>query len=970
MIRYLFTRIKNKYKLYLSLIFGIISMVMIFSLIMMFRDGSLNKIIQNGFKSTSEERSEFPAYVHFYDEYKRVDLMEMRKDKKLTEVVEGAIEESEKNISDNVAIPVVSVTREICFHNTKAVCGYGDGEHIIDLGYLEDGSSNDINEHIDITEGVPLYESIDEYTKNGMKIRDEAYPVYVSRYTADTLNLVVGEELYFPDLEYADDPENPNAPKLYVYISGIIEGKHNDHFWNQPLSDMGRFFIMDKNDFEKITHEYTREIKSEVWELLDYRYINANNIEDVLNALSYLTEDGKNSKIKESISPILIKAKTENVSVNQMLYVIVLPLVILVLTFISMIAFRIVDSEAGELKTLRDRGLAKSKLISTHIYLSVILAFTALPFGIILSYFFGKLVAGVDDFCGFSLGGNGISVKDYSFNVEMIWAGVIAALMGVIVNVIPVLLFFRKKKERRRVSLTPFWEKYFLDVALLIVSFYLLFNYNRQLSVLAKGIMNGQGIDPIIFINSTLFLFACGLLMLRLIYYIIKLVFVIGKNKFPAIIYAGITQIMRSRSTSGVISVFLVVTVAMSVFNANMARTINSNKQARTEYNIGCDVRICEHWFLMLKGPDSAHLKWKYNEPDFGIYDDLLMNGVLDKATKVVTDDNASVEYTNEKKAKDVKLMAINTKEFGETAYLRDGLNKEHWYNYLNALAVNTNGVIISSNMAEKLGAKVGDKIIVYRYPPEVMREKEPYAQSILDIVAICDAFPGYERYVYENDEKGEIKLKEKYLAVMNYAQSVADFGNMPYEVWGSSDLSEGEISEALKEGYSGSNRYAERVQVMNDQITKEKSTAIIQITNGLFTADFLVALLLCVIGYMIYWITSIRDRGLLFGICRAMGITKGEIDRMLIIEQGFLSVMSIIAGVFAGTLTSRLFVNVFSTVYLPQKHNIDIYVESYSADIMRLLIVLFAVIILCMIWIRRIVGKLNISQALKLGED
>ena len=83
-------------------------------------------------------------------------------------------------------------------------------------------------------------------------------------------------------------------------------------------------------------------------------------------------------------------------------------------------------------------------------------------------------------------------------------------------------------------------------------------------------------------------------------------------------IFAGIVEIMRTRSTSGVISVFLVVTVAMSVFNANMARTINLNRQARTEYDVGANIRINEHWELMLKGPDSAHLKWKYAEPDFG----------------------------------------------------------------------------------------------------------------------------------------------------------------------------------------------------------------------------------------------------------------------------------------------------------------------------------------------------------------
>ena len=970
MIRYLFTRIKNKYKLYLCLVFGIMSMVMVFSLIMMFKNGSLNKLIQNGFISSYKSSEGFPAVIYSYEDHKKVNLLEIRKDKVITDEVTKSIEKREKEYIDAFNLPVISIARKVYYLNAKILYGYGNKTDIIDLGYLEDGLGSDIKDHYTIEEGADLYEDISSFTKDGAKIDEDAYPVLVCRSTADSLNLVIGEQLSFPDLFLADDPENENAPKLKIYVSGIIDEKKSDYFWDHHLSDMGLFFIMDKKDFEKAASDYTREIKSDSYIRLDYRYIDSTNLKSVLDASDLITESGKKKNVQENISPVLKQAETESISVRQMLYVIILPLVVLIYAFIGMIAFRIVDSESGELRTLRDRGLGKGRLIGTHILLSLILAFMAIPFGVILSYFFGRLVAGVDDFCGFSFGSNAVDINDYVFTPSMIAAGCIAALSAVIVNVIPVILFFGKNRNKRRVKMTPSYEKYLLDIILLSISVYLLINYNRQLSSLSINVLKGEGIDPVIFIDSTLFLFACGLLMLRLIFYMIRFIFWIGKDRFPAVIFAGIVEIMRTRSTSGVISVFLVVTVAMSVFNANMARTINLNRQARTQYDVGADIRINEHWELMLKGPDSAHLKWKYSEPDFGVYEDLLLSGYFEKITKVGMDERSRVEMSKEQKADNVKLMAINTKEFGQIASLKDGLNKEHWYNYLNALAKKTNGVIISSNMAEKLQISVGDKVIVYRYPPEVMRDKDPYAQSILEVVAICDAFPGYNRYAYEEDNEGNIKRKEKYLAVMNFAESVGDFGMMPYEVWGKSDKDVSEIREALKEGYAGTKRYASSVISMEEELKNERSTAIIQITNGLFTADFLVALLLCVIGYMIYWITSIRDRGLLFGVCRAMGITGREIDAMLIIEQVFLSFMSIMAGVFAGSLTSKLFMKVFSTVYLPMKHNIDVFSVSYVKDISWLLFVLSLVIIFCMIWIRRIVGRLNISQAIKLGED
>lgn len=87
-------------------------------------------------------------------------------------------------------------------------------------------------------------------------------------------------------------------------------------------------------------------------------------------------------------------------------------------------------------------------------------------------------------------------------------------------------------------------------------------------------------------------------------------------------------------------------------------------------------------------------------------------------------------------------LMGINTKEFGETARLQSGLNKEHWYNYLNDLAEVSNGVIISSNLAKKYNIKVGDSINYARYSPIKGKEKEEIASPSGTVCAIVDAFP------------------------------------------------------------------------------------------------------------------------------------------------------------------------------------------------------------------------------------
>lgn len=55
------------------------------------------------------------------------------------------------------------------------------------------------------------------------------------------------------------------------------------------------------------------------------------------------------------------------------------------------------------------------------------------------------------------------------------------------------------------------------------------------------------------------------------------------------------------------------------------------------------------------------------------------------------------------------EFMGIHTKDFGETAYLQEELNRDvHWYTYLNELAQQENGVILSKNLAAALEVKVG----------------------------------------------------------------------------------------------------------------------------------------------------------------------------------------------------------------------------------------------------------------------
>ena len=98
--------------------------------------------------------------------------------------------------------------------------------------------------------------------------------------------------------------------------------------------------------------------------------------------------------------------------------------------------------------------------------------------------------------------------------------------------------------------------------------------------------------------------------------------------------------------------------------------------------------------------------------------------------------------------------------------------------------------------------------------------------------------------------------------------------------------------------------------------------------------------------------------------------ITMGEINRMLSLEQMFMSLSPVLAGVGAGTLATLLFSKVFAVVYLPEKHPIKLLTYISGMDMARLGIIVGVAIIVCFVIIRGIIKKLKITEALKLGED
>lgn len=960
MFGFVINKLKNRKWLNLCLLMGVALFIALFVCHSMFEKGAGNQILDRLFTDHATQQNEFPAQMSREGTYAVADYPD-------SQSVLDKLSGYEQKWTEYVDINKVSSQQLITLPGGRADTEFGGPNNYFTIGYLPG-----LSEYADVVKS---------------QTDTATFECSISEKTMDHYGLVAGEKIYL------HVPDGSGKKEISFVISQICREKDiNNPYWAKTLSDMGDVIFVSQDVFDEMMQYYSEDnISYSDFLMLDYRQINTENASLYDGYMEQFKDADKlyNDNIRDTLERFFTQQKT----IKLMLWALELPCLVLLILFIRMISVQILSLEQNDILVLRSRGATKLQVFILYLQQSGIIAFAGCVLGIVLGYIMCRAAASTDGFLRFTAK----DISTYKFVWQMLVYAVAAAVIMVLFITVPV---WKKSKDaiserssRGRISKKkPLWEKCFIDVILLALSAYLLYNYNKQKSTLAISVLENRSIDPVMILDNSLFIFAAALLCVRLTGLIILLVDRLFKKHFSPAMYASFLQLKRTRYNQGFLAVFLIMTVAGGIFDANMARTMNSNMEQRIVYNVGCDAIYNEAFRLRIQYNKDGSVNWMYDEPDFGKYESLKNEGICDGVTRVLEDERVDIS-AGSGSVSDAYLMAINTKEFGETAKLQsdqnDDINDANWFNYLNELAKEPDGVIISSNLAKALGLKVGDSLNYSRYVPEAVDDDQIYASENAKVCAIVKGFPGYERYTYETDVEGNVTEQEKYLIVANYATVVEKFGMTPYSVW--MNLSKGKTVDDIV-GYLGgensensdstadnlTDTQSEKVQseiyrnITSAQqlIDENKNSATVQITNGMFTLSFILSLIVCSVGFLLYWVMTLKQRELQFGIYRAMGMRMREVKAMLLNEQIFLSFLPLLAGAGIGIAATAMFVRLISIIYLPQKHNIGVNVYIYPSDMLELTGVLFVAVAVCYVVISRLLKSMKIAQALRLGED
>lgn len=962
MLRFVLDKLLQKKWMVCSLLTGTILFIAVGCLNPIYVGGAMERMLPDRLEQAAFENDQYPLMAE-----SSVALNIEGKD--FFSARDGAMERWQERIG-RAGLPVA--LEQICYQGREQIFTSDFEENNGLFMRLAVACMPDMENHLSLIDG-------ELYSKEAQE--DGIYTCIVSRSVFSKYKMVLGQVITFDALK---DEKGQNI--RFKIVGVFTQGDLEDNFWGKSAESYNtQCFVSEKVFGEVVCPAYNRSgdgadtrLIREARALYDYSKLKPEEVP----AFYEISGELEQENVKINGKEVLRRYFEDKEKTERTIAILQVPTMVLLALFIFMVAAKMLDMEQNEISVLKSRGVSGVQIVFLYFFQSLFITLASLLLGLLLACLMALAVGYANSFMEF------VSRESLPLRITgKVWGQLIlSACFCIAVMTIPVIprcrvtIVEQKRKNGRHKKV--FWKRFYLDVIGTCISLYIFYNFRSQLPSIRDKIRMGESVDPTLFLGSSLFILSLSLLLTRLIPCIVSLIYRIGRKKWSIASYTAFLQSTRNREKQGFIMIFLTCTIALGIFNANTARTINHQEEMTIRYRDGADLVLQEEFpnnhaavkYLLVRGMEAGEIV--YTEPDPFKYE-ALENDIrqmtkvyrqtkeisLEKVSSYLDVEESAVSDKVSLERGEVVLMGIETEEFGKTAYMPDGILDKHWYHYLNAMAENPYGVLMSSNARDKLGLSVGDSIAYTRFDEE--NRTAGMGRGV--IVGFVDYFPGFSSERYVKNSNGSYTVEDVYLVVAGFDMVENFLGAIPYERWIANRDSNRYIYDFSEENEIDYAYFSDS----DNNVVKMKNDPVFQETNGLLTIGFLVALLICCIGFLIFQIMGIKERELIFGVCRAMGMTYGEMKKMLVLEQFLTSFPAAAGGVLTGILATWLYAPLIQVAY-ESGTNVWLPVEIIcnAKDMLQLGIILILVFILCIGVIARNISRMKIAQALKLGEE
>lgn len=627
----------------------------------------------------------------------------------------------------------------------------------------------------------------------------------------------------------------------------------------------------------------------------------------------------------------LSQFQAQMTATERFLLVLLTPIFLLVLFFISAVAESIVQSRRTEIAVLRSRGATPLKVVGYYAPESLVFAACALLLGLLLT----KPVVHLMSLSAGFLQLVGRPPMPSSITTETLLYAVIAALFAEAAALWPLtratkltVASLRQEEAGRSIVLAVLTS--FAEVGLV--------------AILAYGtwrlMVDGPGSDPLFLALPYLALAVAGLIALRLTALLLTWVDRLTSRWLSPPLYLALSLLRSQSGRHRGLALMLAITAGLGIYGAAFARTLDRDLVAQAEYRLGADLVLRPTWEMEVLSVDENGLPEEiiYREPPLDQFRRL--PGVVAETPVQLRKGVTLAAGTRNMGRADI--LGISPQEFSKVANFWPELTAQHPFRYLNLLALEERGALLSRELAERTGLKVGDQI----------RIRQEEGEIALLVVGIVEYWPG------RLPVDGEFVIANLHMLQDGLAL-------MPYDIWARLEPNTSVtalFSEVQERGARLTSLLDTRMEVARGR--REPFRLGIYAT---LSAGFAVAVLVMGLTYLLTVGFTLQSRAKELGVLRAMGMPARKVALSLYVEQLVTVATAAGAGLLAGTAVAQWYVPILREQAEPL---LPLQVADVAGDRAWLLIALaFALMAggaTVAVWLRR----LNINTALRLGED
>ena len=275
------------------------------------------------------------------------------------------------------------------------------------------------------------------------------------------------------------------------------------------------------------------------------------------------------------------------------MFIVLILIAFVILYYVATMSSLLVENQRSEVAQFRSRGSDTSQILMVFILEGATIAVLAAIVAPIIAAFTISLLGLTPAF--FGLTGGGLLSVEISPSAYAL--SVLGGVLGFVALLIPAIQASRfgitqQRQQSSRPSALPVFQRYYLDVLLLLIAIFLFRQLTEQGSVVARDVFGAAVADELLLAVPGLVLVASAMVLLRLFPLAMNLVSKLFAKVLPVAAAMTVWQMSRQPTHYSRLSLLLILTAGLGIFASSFGTTLQRSFEERILHVSGSDVRV------------------------------------------------------------------------------------------------------------------------------------------------------------------------------------------------------------------------------------------------------------------------------------------------------------------------------------------------------------------------------------------